>query len=69
MGISLSNAEIRILDLVSSQFNPVNQEGMILVSSPSVFAGYPDTSIASPFVDQEGKVWYQTGDLGYMDAE
>lgn len=60
---------IKILDLETNQELPANQEGMIYFSAPSVFEGYQDTSLASPFLELEGKRRYQTGDLGYLDAD
>ena len=59
-GISISNAEIKILDLESLEEKPLNQEGMIYFSSPSVFSGYQDSKIASPFISLEGKKRYKT---------
>lgn len=46
-----------------------NEEGMFLVSGPSVFSGYLDENIPSPFVEIEQKRYYKTGDLGYVDEE
>lgn len=45
------------------------EQGMIYVSGPSIFDGYLDTSIESPFEEFEGKKWYKTGDLGYINTE
>jgi len=59
-GISISNGEIKILDLESLEEKPLNQEGMIYFSSPSVFSGYQDSKIASPFISLEGKKRYKT---------
>ena len=59
-GISISNGEIKILDLESLEEKPLNQEGMIYFSSPSVFSGYQDSKIASPFITFQGKKRYKT---------
>ncbi len=45
------------------------EQGMIYVTGPSIFAGYLDPNIESPFDDFEGKKWYKTGDLGYADKD
>lgn len=42
---------------------------MIFVSGPSIFNGYIDTSLVSPFEEFNGKKWYKTGDLGYIDTD
>ena len=42
---------------------------MIYFSAPSVFWGYQDTKISSPFLMLEGKSRYKTWDLGYLDTE
>ena len=55
-----SNGEIKILDLENLEEKPLNQEGMIYFSSPSVFSGYQDSKIASPFISLEGKRRYKT---------
>ena len=48
---------------------PQGKDGMIMVQGVSVFNGYSDAHIDSPFVVIEGKKYYKTGDLGYMDEE
>ena len=45
------------------------EQGMIFVSGPSIFSGYVDASVESPFVEFSGKKWYKTGDLGYVDTD
>ena len=68
-GIAISNGQIKILDLDTLKKKPYNQEGMIYFSAPSVFWGYQDTKIPSPFLMLEGKSRYKTWDLGYLDTE
>ena len=43
------------------------EQGLILARGPNVFKGYLNKGIASPFLQVEGKEWYSTGDLGYLD--
>lgn len=45
------------------------KEGMIYIRGPSVFSGYLDTSIESPFEEVNGVQYYKTGDLGYRDSD
>jgi long-chain-fatty-acid--[acyl-carrier-protein] ligase len=42
---------------------------MIQVSGPTVFPGYLQYDGPSPFLVEEGKRWYVTGDLGQLDAD
>lgn len=67
VGKPLNNIVIKIMDVDSKQFLPPNHEGLILASGPNIFSGYLNPSIASPFIEKEGKKWYITGDLGRLD--
>jgi long-chain-fatty-acid--[acyl-carrier-protein] ligase len=42
---------------------------MILVHGNNIFNGYMDKNIESPFVSINGKNYYRTGDLGYVDSD
>ncbi len=52
-------------------FSPLAQgmEGMIMVRGDSVFKGYYDKNLASPFEKINGMEYYKTGDLGYLDED
>ncbi|MDQ7023034.1 MAG: AMP-binding protein [Candidatus Gracilibacteria bacterium] len=43
----------------------LGEQGMILVKGKSIFNGYLDEKIESPFY----KEWYKTGDLGFLDSD
>ncbi|MCH9631885.1 MAG: Bifunctional protein Aas [Chlamydiae bacterium] len=45
---------------------PQGQKGHILAHGPNIFAGYMG-DFPSPFVEIDGKKWFKTGDLGYLD--
>lgn len=45
------------------------EEGMIYVSGDSIFNGYLDKNIKSPFKMINNKNYYKTGDLGYLDND
>ena len=53
VGIALGNGEIKVLDLETEEELKSNQEGMIYYSGPSIFNGYSDKSIESPFIEKE----------------
>jgi len=42
---------------------PPDRPGLLLVRGPSVFSGYLDEPSASPFLEWQGRRWYNTGDL------
>lgn len=46
---------------------PLNVQGLILANGASVFSGYLNVDVASPFILHKGKKWYKTGDLGVLD--
>ncbi|MGA2092264.1 MAG: AMP-binding protein [Sedimentisphaerales bacterium] len=43
--------------------------GLLLVHGPSVFSGYLNYSGKSPFIEINGKSWYNTGDLVCVDQD
>jgi long-chain-fatty-acid--[acyl-carrier-protein] ligase len=60
---------LKILDLTTDKEAKIGEEGMIFVSGPSVFEGYLDKKLESPFRTMNGKKRYKTGDLGYVDKD
>jgi long-chain-fatty-acid--[acyl-carrier-protein] ligase len=69
IGLPMPGIEVRVVDLDTFQPLPVDQLGMLLVAGPTIFPGYLGYDGASPFVEQEGKRWYVTGDLARLDAD
>src|SRR5205085_5281600 len=58
-----------IVDPESDRPLPAGEQGMLLVSGPTVFPGYIGQEGPSPFRELDGKRWYVTGDLAQIDAE
>ena len=54
-----------------NDYSPLAQgkEGMIMVKGDSVFNGYFDKHLPSPFERINGEDYYKTGDLGYIDED
>jgi long-chain-fatty-acid--[acyl-carrier-protein] ligase len=69
VGTFISTVEHVIVDLQKGEPLEQGKEGMILVRGDNVFAGYIDTTVSSPFVTANGKEYYKTGDLGYVDSD
>ncbi|MCK5856755.1 MAG: AMP-binding protein [Bacteroidales bacterium] len=69
VGKFIIGIDYHIMDLDTEKSLDVGNEGMIVVRGKSVFGGYMDKNIDSPFVEIEGKEYYKTGDLGYVDKD
>lgn len=68
VGPPIKNTHIRIVDLETMRHDkPLGKEGLILVNGPGVFSGYLGKH-KSPFVEINGLRYYNTGDLGHLDA-
>jgi len=70
VGMRIPYSEIRIALVEGTTVTkdcPLGDSGVILVKGPQVFKGYKSTiDNASAWVDGG---WFNTGDIGYMDAE
>lgn len=69
VGTPLSSVELMVVDPETKTIFPRNKEGLVLARGPNIFKGYLSPKLASPFLDIEGKTWYNTGDLGFLDEE
>lgn len=67
VGKPLNGIELLIVHPETLQPLELQKEGLILARGPSIFSGYLGQE-KSPFVTVLGKTWYQTGDLGILDA-
>ncbi|WP_111446547.1 AMP-binding protein [Breznakibacter xylanolyticus] len=69
VGTFIKGIDALIVDYNTWQPLPVGCEGMIVVKGESVFKGYVDPALESPFVCIQGSDYYKTGDLGHLDDE
>ncbi len=69
VGKPLPGIEVCAVGLESGAPLPSGQQGMLLVSGPTVFPGYLAYEGAQPFRELDGKKWYITGDLAVVDAD
>jgi long-chain-fatty-acid--[acyl-carrier-protein] ligase len=69
IGKPLSGVEVRVIDLDTGSALSPGRMGMLQASGPTVFPGYLGHEGPSPFVEDQGKRWYVTGDLGEIDAD
>ncbi|MFW5735027.1 MAG: AMP-binding protein [Oceanidesulfovibrio sp.] len=52
--------------------SPQNDHGEVHASGPGVFGGYrglPEKTEEALYTDEDGAVWFRTGDLGALDAD
>lgn len=68
VGQPIPGVEIRTIHPETKVPLPEGKEGEICVRGPNVFAGYLG-EVGSPFIEIEGKMWYRTGDLGYIEEK
>lgn len=69
VGRPLHNVELKIIHPETHEELPIGERGLILAAGPNVFSNYLNPGLSSPFIEKEGKKWYNTGDLGYLDEE
>ena len=67
IGKPLLSVEWAIVDLDTGKRVEPGQPGMLLVRGPSIFSGYLNPDVESPFESFEGRQWYRTGDLVLQD--
>jgi long-chain acyl-CoA synthetase len=71
VGGTLGNSRVRIVDSRLRDV-PRGQPGEILASSPGISPGYwnlPQETREAFFFDDQGRRWFRSGDVGYMDED
>ena len=71
LGVPYMSCDARVIDPDTQRELPVGESGEIIVHGPMVFAGYwrrPDATEAA-FIEFEGKRFFRTGDIGFVDAD
>jgi fatty-acyl-CoA synthase len=71
LGLPICDTASHIVDPQTLQPIPPGQVGEIVISGPQVFEGYWHNEAASTesFINLDGKRFFRTGDLGYVDDE
>lgn len=67
VGEPVKGVEIKIVSQETLKPLDRMQRGLVIARGPNIFSGYLNPNAISPFVTVEGKQWYNTGDLGYLD--
>ncbi|HYD61449.1 MAG TPA: long-chain fatty acid--CoA ligase [Noviherbaspirillum sp.] len=71
LGIPYLNVDSRIVDPITFKEVPQGETGEIWIHGPQVFQGYwnDPRKTAEAFAELDGKRFFRSGDLGYMDEE
>lgn len=70
VGKPLRHVSLRIVDPENYAVpKALLEDGMILATGPTIFSGYLQTHLPSPFYNEQGTRWYVTGDLGHLTSE
>lgn len=71
LGIPIFNVDSRVIDPETGSELPPNQIGEIVTHGPQVFQGYwrNEAATQAAFIEIDGKKFFRTGDLGYVDDE
>jgi fatty-acyl-CoA synthase len=71
LGVPIFNTDSRVIDPTTLVELPVGQVGEIVTHGPQVFQGYwrNEEATRAAFVELDGKRFFRTGDLGYVDED
>ena len=69
VGKVIIGMDFKVVNYETNKEVETNVEGMFMVKGKSVFPGYLDKDIDSPFVEINGETYFKTGDLGYIDED
>ena len=71
LGIPIFNVDARIVDPATGKEVPQGEQGEIWIHGPQVFKGYwnDPQKTAEAFAELDGKRFFRSGDLGYIDED
>jgi len=71
LGVPVFNTDSRIIDPQTLQEMPIGEVGEIVTHGPQIFKGYwrNEEATKAAFIEIDGKQFFRTGDLGYVDAD
>lgn len=71
LGIPVFNTDSRIVDPETFKELPTGEVGEIVTHGPQIFRGYwrNEAATQAAFIELDGKRFFRTGDLAYVDAE
>lgn len=69
VGQPLNNIEICSIHPETHELLPKGEMGEICIHGPNVFAGYLGKKPIDSFVQLNNKIWYRSGDMGYLNED
>lgn len=71
IGIPVFGVDSRVIDPETLEELPLGEVGEIVTHGPSVFKGYwqDEAATQAAFIEKDGKFFFRSGDLGYIDEE
>lgn len=71
LGVPIFNTDSRVIDPETLQEVPQGTVGEIVTHGPQIFQGYwrNPAATAAAFLELDGKKFFRTGDLGYVDED
>jgi fatty-acyl-CoA synthase len=71
LGIPIFSVDSRVIDPQTHATLPPNEVGEIIMHGPQIFQGYwgDEEKTREAFVEIDGKSFFRSGDLGYVDDE
>jgi long-chain acyl-CoA synthetase len=73
IGVPIPDTDMRVVDVeTGTRELPVGEAGELCISGPQVMKGYwnkPDESARVLRPDEDGRIWFHTGDIGTMDKD
>ena len=71
LGIPYMSVDARVVDPDTLKEVPVGEQGEIIMRGPQIFQGYwgDEAKTREAFVQIDGKSFFRSGDLGYVDDE
>ena len=73
VGLPLPDTDIKVVDVESGKHElPFGDAGELCIAGPQVMKGYwnrPDETALALRVDEDGRVWFHTGDIARIDED
>ncbi len=71
LGVPIFNTDSRVIDPETLRELPAGQVGEIVTHGPQIFRGYwrNEEATKAAFLELDGKQFFRTGDLGYVDED
>jgi len=66
VGRPVDSVKVCVVDVDTHRKMSQGERGLFLVHGESVFKGYYGKKPPNPFIELDGKLWYNTGDLGFV---